>query len=359
MNTNPLTPQELEKYLDGKLIPEEKYRIEKKLSESDFETDAIEGYENNPEAIKNISKIKKSFRAKFPVKQGFISIAVVTVFSLSLIFFAITYFLPGNDPVNQEKIQVAENKSTEKSQVIEQIKSDLEIEDSQPIAIPEQITYKKTVDNQVKPVEKSTNPEKMQIQDPETLRVESSSPELNIIINEITNCETDYIHDLKVVDYSRIYKTLIKKYRYDLGGIEARYQNNESERNTYVPDYEVELIPYRDFLSIALGNFVQNNFKDALKDLSIISTQFPNDQNANFYSGLCYYNLGKWNKAIKAFDETIKHQINVFDQEALWYKAMTLIKKKENDGAIEILEQIIRKKGFYASQAETVLEKLK
>ena len=51
MERGPLTKQQLDAYLSGKLSPSEMHEIELKLSDDPFFADAVEGFQNNPDAI--------------------------------------------------------------------------------------------------------------------------------------------------------------------------------------------------------------------------------------------------------------------------------------------------------------------
>jgi len=80
------------------------------------------------------------------------------------------------------------------------------------------------------------------------------------------------------------------------------------------------------------------------------------DVNANFYSGMSFYFLGKFNKALSYFDNVIQNPNNIFDQEAEFYKAICLKKAGQTTEAETLFRKIISDNGFYANRA---LEELK
>jgi tetratricopeptide (TPR) repeat protein len=109
---------------------------------------------------------------------------------------------------------------------------------------------------------------------------------------------------------------------------------------------------------MCLSKFKNNEFKEALYEFRTILDQFPEDLNAHFYGGLCYYNIGKYDLAIESFNFVVKHYISAFDQEAEWYKAKTLLNMDKVDDAKEIMESIVEKNGFYSDLAKKQLKKI-
>jgi tetratricopeptide (TPR) repeat protein len=55
-----------------------------------------------------------------------------------------------------------------------------------------------------------------------------------------------------------------------------------------------------------------------------ILNKYPNDLNAHYYGGLCYYNINNPTKALEFFDYILTHDHNAFYQEAQFYKALCL-----------------------------------
>ena len=104
--------------------------------------------------------------------------------------------------------------------------------------------------------------------------------------------------------------------------------------------------------------FADGNYKKALNRYLLILEQYPNDQNALFYGGLTYHNLGKNDEAIAFFDKINNGDIFVFSEEALWYKVKALIKLKKNNEAKSILQEIIAHGGFYSKDAIALRRKL-
>ncbi len=115
---------------------------------------------------------------------------------------------------------------------------------------------------------------------------------------------------------------------------------------------------YLDYLSLTLSKYKDNDYKRALKNFKIIIEQYPNDINAHYYGGLCYYNIDNPTKAIEFFDFILNQNINTFHQEAQYYKAMCLIRLGQGEQAQFIFQKIVNQGGFFAKKAKEMLSKL-
>ena len=100
--------------------------------------------------------------------------------------------------------------------------------------------------------------------------------------------------------------------------------------------------------------FKDGYYKKALNRYKTILEQYPEDANALFYGGLCYYNMKKYNKSISYFDEIATIKLNAFKEEAKWYKSKSLIKLGLIKEAIIVLDENIMAGGFYAEDAMEV-----
>ena len=80
--------------------------------------------------------------------------------------------------------------------------------------------------------------------------------------------------------------------------------------------------------------------------------------NAHFYGGLAYFNLNRQKKAASYLSVAQKHDLSVFDQEAQYYRALSLIKAKKISAARYVLKNIVDKDSFYSSQALELLGNL-
>jgi hypothetical protein len=114
---------------------------------------------------------------------------------------------------------------------------------------------------------------------------------------------------------------------------------------------------YEAFMREALAHFTAGRHKACLQELQYLLRQYPDDVNALFYSGLCCFNLGLYDKALVRFDRTLAQSSVVFAEEAQWYRALTLQRAGRKDEARSALQRIAASDGFYAAQAAKQLQR--
>lgn len=156
-----------------------------------------------------------------------------------------------------------------------------------------------------------------------------------------------YLHDLKLVQPAALYPRT-PEVALETGGLDARYadrsgqaQQNEAPRmQAYIP-----------FVDAALEHFVAADHKAALTDLQFLLVQYPDDVNAQFYAGLCCYNLGLYPRALHLLQHASTHPVTAFDEEADWYVALTLQRMQRSNEAQAAFTRIAERGGFYAERA--------
>ena len=118
-------------------------------------------------------------------------------------------------------------------------------------------------------------------------------------------------------------------------------------------------ITYVDYLEQSIFFFEQSKYKKALKRFNTILETYDDDINAHFYGGLCYYNLGQYEKAIHHFDNSYNLNYGNFRQEAQWFKAKALVEMNDLTNAKKLLNNIVNENKFYANKSKNLLEKIK
>lgn len=156
-----------------------------------------------------------------------------------------------------------------------------------------------------------------------------------------------FLHDLKLVHPKELY-TADPVLALADAGVSARYADATTQQRA---GGEVRMMAYLDFMDGALQRFAGNDHKGCLDDLRFVLGQYPDDVNALFYAGLCCHNLGLHARARALLQRAAVHPVDVFDEEAAWYHALTLEKLGERDAAREAFERIAAGGGFYAEQA--------
>lgn len=376
----PLSREEMQNYLDGKLNASDQKKVEEKLIDDDFASEATEGFNESGVSFIATTELTQAWNSRNPntiktysYKNWFIGslvVAVVAVSAMVYLFMENNEYKKSEQLAEKKEVRDAETSSAlanEKVETTEPVFTDAELQneieviaESKPIAKAKQITYEKTIAEQPKTVEVK---EPIIIPEPELVDPKKANdiPTEEVKNNVVeSNVKMLYIKNLKAVDYSVFYTANVAKKEWLLTGVTADKEHASSEG--VMVDRVITYIPYKAFLNEYLSKFAENDFKGALTGLLIIQQQFPDDLNAAFYSGLCYYNLGKTRQAITAFDKALSNSFTTFREESEWYKALSMIEegsKKNRAGAKVLLQKIVDDKGFYSKRAAEKLKGLK
>lgn len=370
---NPVTREEMQRYLERNLSAKDKIIVEEKMLDDEFSSEASEGFMENNVAFAEVSSLNAAWDAKTKTpeikttnyKYWFVGTLVVAIISISVVAYLLTH----TDKPSREENKIAENKVEENipdkmisSEIVmtdEQLKEEIiEIKEATNISEKKQITYEKTIAAQPTTVETKI-PEEVIVANFDNVdgkKVEEIEVKDNKKIVE-SNVKMLYIKNLKAVDYSILYTHHIAKKEWILTGTTADKETSVSEG--VMAEHVIKYIPYKDFLMEGLTKFSKNDYKGALGHLLTIQQQYPDDVNASFYSGLCYYNLGKTRQAITMFDKTIENSISTFKEESEWYKSLSLLEDGKKSDAKELMKKIESEGGFYAKAAREKLKGMK
>lgn len=157
-----------------------------------------------------------------------------------------------------------------------------------------------------------------------------------------------FLHDLKLVHPKELYAN-DPLMRLADAHVAARFQDVRGRDSLQAQNIT---IAYTRFMDEALQRFVANDHKGCLDDLRFLLEQYPDDVNAQFYGGLCAYDIGLYERALNLLQRAATHRIDVFDEEASWYHALTLDRIGRSSEARNAFEAIARSGGFYAAQAQ-------
>lgn len=353
--------ERLRRYYANQMSNVERNALELEALEDPFLKDAMDGFDASPASFDAF--YKKHKQSLHPRNNFRFTIVISTALILIVSSVIIIRSYRTAEPI-------AINAPHEKTDPIIFSDSETEIEVISPVidsmvAIPEeeQIKVGDVIKDQVE----------IKIKEPKKITEEKISvPELLGNNNEKLKPEkenwnwyqtkgraipTAYIHGFKVVDYREINRENkhVSYKRYELSGVAADQESENS--NTELVEQEVEL-PYFNYLTKTMSFFEEQNFKVSLNRHLIILEQFPEDLNALFYSGLAYYNLGKYEESINFFEKVVTIDKEVFNQEAEWYRAKCLIQMGLKKDARRALEEIIMKGGFYVEEAIAMKSKL-
>ena len=364
-----LSKKEIRDYSIGQLSEEEKRAIEEKMLDNEFEQEAMEGFESNPNAIEDFNSLEQKINSQInnsgKLWKSHYTIILVTVCILSGAVFTIDQLMDKEKTITKK--QTIESSDIEsKSQPLVKELSDQDIDKASMLPADEMVDASEivlstpiTIDN-----ETNNNAFEMESEVEEIIKMKSiEAVKINTTISlnnepvSISNISVKYVKELLTVNYKELHTEKITTTEFELSGLPASAENKNSETLGDVQTIIKEIF-YDDYLLEAMTLFRNNNFKAALKKYKVILEQYPKDLNALFYGALCYYNINQLNSAIAHFNSCIEHKYNTFYEEANWYKAISLFEKKDKSACIEILNKIIQGKGFYTKRAEELMSKM-
>lgn len=382
MERQPVSQKEMEAYLNGELDKSEMHEIELRLEANDMSAEALEGFQAHPEALAGLEQVRQDFKTKLAKKRSWTTthtLATAGVVAISVI--GVAYFL--NNPETDTSALLADSKD---STLVETSLPDLvHFTFSEPIEITEEIELEVDEAKEL-PQDQQLTAAYIEQHQPVTVEATASMPEAELdslvqtvieleplepILNDMpeavepekvvkSNVKILFLNDLLVVDYSDLHDQGIeqKKLAEVNTGTPVWMENKDDHVNEVnkEPVYETTYIPYVDFLRETQGKFDRNQYKAALKDYHKILKQYPQDVNALFYGGLCYYNLDKPERAIQYFDNVISNSVNTFHPEGQFYKALSLRAMGKYGQGNGILLKIAEQGGFYAEQAKEIID---
>lgn len=377
---HPVTRQEMEAYLSGRLSPSEMHNIELKLESHAMSTEALEGFQNHPEAINSVDEINANIQARLQKQKSWtVNHTLIAAGIAGVLVLSGGYFF--NNIVQSDTFLT--EKTPDKPTTIPP--SEVHFIISEPIVITKEIERELEEANEL-PTEQQITAEFIELHQPLTIEtdgilnddrtdslvesiieLEPLTPIISGQTKEIraekivrSNIKVAYLHHFLVVDYSDLYTAGIvnEVIQHDVNSgtpVWLEHKNDEVNAVNQDPIVQTVKVPYLEFLKDAQLKYKKNQYKTSLKDYHRILKQYPQDVNALFYGGLCYYNLNKPNRAIQYFDNVINNSVNTFQQEGEFYKALSLLALNKFGQGNGLLQQIIEKGGYYTEQAKEQL----
>ncbi len=383
MERKPVSQEEMQAYLNGELTKSEMHDIELRLQANDMASEAMEGFEAHPGAIEGLSAVQDQFRAKLAKQKTWLPKHTLIAAGLLGVSVMGAAYLFRSNPSNQEAINTVNQDSltTETTlpdlvhftfedpiEITEEI--ELEVDAAEILPQERQLTAQYVGENQPITVEA---PETIEpgVLDSLIKSVAELAP-IEPIVKKMpeavqpekvvkSNVKILFLNNLMVVDYTNLrgegieQKTLAPSVN---TGTPAFMENPDDEINDVnkAPQFKVTYIDYIDFLRETQKKFDKNDFKGALKDYHRILKQYPDDVNAQFYGGLCYYNLDKPDRAIQYFEKVIANNVNTFHPEGEFYLALSLRATGQYGKGNGMLLKIAEEGGFYAKQAKEIID---
>lgn len=187
--------------------------------------------------------------------------------------------------------------------------------------------------------------------------VNKETQEQAIDLDNIPNAPVIYIADLKVANYKTLYFRNDKSINLNESGLAAEFSDRSSattdktilaEKNYYA----------HEMLRDALVFFNHKDYASAAESLQELYRFNKKDVNAVFYLGMCFYYLHQSQKAAGLLSEVQDNTVNVFRQEAEFYRALSLTEAGHTEEGRAVLKAIVSKHSFYSERAAELLQKM-
>lgn len=344
---SPPTREQLLAYIDGRLSPEEQHAVEEHLESDPLLREAVEGLQL-PGARASLDRLD----GMRPVRNGHhttwwiigaaaVIIAVVGTTwyfnrgtEVDLVTEMVSHvpekssaIVANNTPIGSEEITAATEKPA--GDLIGHERMALHTREASRLVIPREQGATR-IDPR-----------------PFGLPQEADSARLRQHRRERSSVQLLFLHDLKVVDPRELYgnepQLDIDEVHVAARFADATLRDSLRAENIYVG--------YTAFMDAALGRFSGNDHKGCLDDLRYLLDQYPDDVNALFYAGLCAYNVGLHERARVLLQRAAVHSVDVFNEEAAWYHALTL-DRLGDPAANESFKRIAESDGFYSELAK-------
>lgn len=110
-----------------------------------------------------------------------------------------------------------------------------------------------------------------------------------------------------------------------------------------------------DLLEQGLLLFEKDQYEESINYFE----QLPTSITAVYYSGVAHMEIGEYEVAKFKFDQVIENYVNVFYDQAMWYKGLCLLKQGQIKDAKSIFKNIKKSDSYYKNQANEIIDKLK
>lgn len=327
----------LRKYFSGELNESDHYKVEKWISLDDFGDD-IGDLKDSPElSIVDWGHLKE---ITSPITSKSINQAIAYIIS-SIGILAFLFFAQTGSPTHVEsesaETYVIKEIQAKKAIEIQKIKATFNEFSNSTISLSQVADLKPVAE-----IHDNKRLQKKIIMIPK-----KESPKIIFIpkrLKKVENHSVKYILQFKVVDYFNEYLSG----REYLNGLQSEYASAQEQE---LLEKNAKTITVDDVLQAGLEAFYKRDYYLAIHHFDKILTHYPDDLNAKFYSALSCYKLKDYDTTIKLLQDVAENDINVFLQEAEWYLAKSHYKIGETNQTLNLLDIIIRSKGFYEKKA--------
>lgn len=339
-HTEQLSREEIQTYLSTQ-HEQQKRAIEGKALEHEFDAEALEGWSSYGTGISDLRKLDKKFNPSPAKGWMMFSIATVLVTVTGIVFFSRQQ--PESNTMAAVHIEKTDVLLPDSVQQLRELPKTALISVGEVKKRPE----KKSADPEsAADTKKPITKEQVSVDQLPLLK-----PEFPSHVGKLSKLEAKeiYLNNLKLIDYRAYRKrSNLTIESIQLTGVPADKEKEEQTvQDAKVFDLEVA---YYDYIKKTTELLNEENYKQALARCNIILAHYPDDLNALFYSGLCYYNLSEYDKSIELFKHCLTNKFSNFDEEAEWMLAKSYEASGDSNKAKAIFQLIKERGGYYSKK---------
>jgi len=361
-----LSREEIDNYLDDQLDSKSENLVEQKLNASEFDEMAMSGFKDSGLRSKDMQRLDTKFKHESNGVSTALIISLVTSSAALILLFI--YFKQ-----LQEKEIYAE--LTHDKAVSVEIKEEQALmhpinpeDESSILTASEDIVHTPNIaidSQQEKAINDNVNQERVMNlaseEEPSPLPSLAKKTVSHVSENSLKSAPSRhygkevYLSNLKFIDFrGERLSPLNTKSRAE-SGTQADQENQNRKKE--LVNFSEESISYHEYLSITAEMIHKGEYALSVERLEHILSVYPTDENALFYSGICYFNIGQYDLAIDRWRDCIGSFRQNFYEESLWYTLKAYQALDNQKKVTELAKRIHDEKGFYAKEALEILNK--
>jgi len=172
-----------------------------------------------------------------------------------------------------------------------------------------------------------------------------------------------YVEDLKVIDYATTKGSRVKTPSLTDSHVPSVYQNKNkkqaAEAESKVSSVESKSkSDYVQQLRDPVKNYKRGSYNEAITGFDELLKINPADENATFYKGMSLYHKKEYSRAIELLSQIAMTNTAPFSQEARFYQARCYQETGNKEMAVKIFREIVREGGFYKENARRQLKQM-
>jgi tetratricopeptide (TPR) repeat protein len=333
------------------LTKEQQQSLDKSMQDTDLSYLSAIAFEQFNVSDEEIEKLNTKIDKKIKGGSGTFNTIFISVLCGLLIGISIFFVIFQKSKNHPSVYQSVEEEKTE-----HKLENNIAAIDTVfPKIETKEIEHYHTVANHV---EKINTPEILETlpSKPLNLTLPEKEEEEDIVFQFTANAPVVFIHNLKVTNYRMYY--FKNNYAIDLNantGVPAQYGSKADIETAYLHKSNSYLA--HKIIKQAMRFFSSKNITNCIEELTMLYDFNHDDANAQFYLGMCYYQLGKYAIAKNFFQKNLDNINNIFHQESEFYQALCLLNLNQTDEAFKQLEYIANNKGFYSERAKETIHK--